>query len=489
MTTTNTMTTPEDEPAREQPGPGTDTLPARLLDRRHLPVVAGVVALVTLAAFENRAVVTILPSVVQHLDGWALFGAATGASLVVFTVATAWSGGWTDRVGPRPVLLGGLGAFVAAQVVSALAPTMVVFVGGRALSGAAEALIDTSLMVLVAQALPATLRAKVFASFAAAWILPSLLGPSVAGGLDALAGWRAVFIGPLVVAPPALLLVRPALRRTRPGSVGVGGTAARARVAASLLLAAGLAVTTFSAPLLATPEERLAGLGAITGGVLLVVAGAARTLPRGTARLARGVPAVVGLRLLVAAAFTGVGAVIPLMLVTTHGASTALAGVSLSVTGTMWALGSWVSSTDAVQRYLAASTRVRLGALLIAVGAAGPTLIALDAVGIAVGMAGWAVAATGMGVLSPTLSTELLRLAPDGEQGRASAAQGLAISTGVALQTGLVGSVVAWRGAAVDGRDFAVLMSTGAAVALVVVLTAGRLGYPAPGIPMATSRP
>src|SRR5512132_2116324 len=56
--------------------------PLRLLDRANLPVVVGVVALVTLAAFENRAVMTILPTVVRELDGWALFGASTGATLV-----------------------------------------------------------------------------------------------------------------------------------------------------------------------------------------------------------------------------------------------------------------------------------------------------------------------------------------------------------------------------------------------------------------------
>src|SRR5215203_6092467 len=125
--------------SRTVPPPQPTTAPVRLLARANLPVVVGVVALVTLAAFENRAVMTILPTVVRDLDGWALFGASTGASLVTFTVAMAWSGGWTDRAGPRPVLLWGMTAFVVAQVVSGLAPTMAVFVAGRAASGAAEA--------------------------------------------------------------------------------------------------------------------------------------------------------------------------------------------------------------------------------------------------------------------------------------------------------------------------------------------------------------
>ncbi|MBD3784643.1 MAG: MFS transporter, partial [Micrococcales bacterium] len=244
----------------------TSTVPAaaaeRLLDRRHLPVVVGVVALVTLAAFENRAVQTVLPVVVRDLDGWALFGASTGASLVTFTVAMALSGGWTDRHGARRVLLAGIGLFAVAQVVSALAPSMTVFVAGRGLSGAAEAVIDTTLMVLVAQALPESLRAKVFASFAAAWILPSLLGPGFAGAVEALAGWRWVFAGPLLVVAPALWLLRPALRQGGPtvGATPAEDPGARSRLAASLALAAGLAVTTFAAPLLEAPSTRGTGL-------------------------------------------------------------------------------------------------------------------------------------------------------------------------------------------------------------------------------------
>jgi MFS family permease len=454
--------------------------PVRLLARANLPVVVGIVALVTLAAFENRAVSTILPTVVRELDGWALFGASTGATLVTFTIAMAWSGGWTDRAGPRPVLLWGMAAFVLAQVVSGLAPTMAVFVAGRAASGAAEALIDTALMVLVAQALPDALRAKVFASFAAAWILPSLLGPSLAGGIDALWGWRLVFVAPLLVLPVALVLLRPALRRTCAGggttTDAVTAASERRRVAAALLLAAGLAVTTFSAPLLSDPDTRIAGAAVITAGAVLVVVGGVRALPHGLLRLARGVPSVVAVRLLVSAGFTAVAGLIPLMLVQTHDASTALAGVSLTVTGCLWALGSSLNSANRVQAGVSAPTRARLGAGLIALGSVGPLLLALDVVGIVPGMLCWAVAALGMGIVSPTLSTQLLSLAPVSEQGRVSAAQGLAISTGVALSTAVAGSVVAWRGAETDGTAFALLMAGGVTCSAVASLAAGRTG-------------
>ena len=456
--------------------------PVRLLDRAHLPVVAGVLGLVTLAAFEVRAVQTVLPLVVRDLDGWGWFGAANGAALVAFTVAAAYSGRWTDRVGPRRVLAAGLALFLLAQVGAGLAPTMPVFVAARTLSGAAEALLDTALMVVVAQTLPTALRAKVFAGFAAAWVLPSLLGPGVAGGLEAVGGWRLVFVGPLAVALPALLLLRPALRRTRAEGASVPDPDARGRTVAALVLAAALGTATLSAPLLETPAHRAVGLAVVLGALGVAVGAAARALPRGTVRLAPGVPAVLGLRLLVAASFAGAGATIPLMLVTVHDASAALAGVSLSVTGVMWAVGSWVVSTDPVRAHLGPVSRTRVGGVLIAVGALGPALLALDVVGLVPGMAGWALAATGMGVLSPTLATELLAHAPAAAHGRVSAAQGLAVSTGVALQTGVVGAVVAWAGPGIDGPVFAALVASGALLAVPVALAAGRVGSP-PGTP------
>lgn len=219
---------------------------ARLLTREHLPLVTGIIALVTLGAFENRALMSILPTVVRELGGWSLFGAANGAPLATLAVAMAYAGGWTDRVGPRRVLFSGIVLFVAAQAACGLAPTMWVFVLGRGASGIAEAFLDTALTLLIARVLPEELRAKVFASFAAAWVLPSLLGPALAGAIDAVAGWRAVFVAPLVVVPIALVLMRRALGATD-ADVGTEEEAIDVRrLRASVALGAGLVATTFA---------------------------------------------------------------------------------------------------------------------------------------------------------------------------------------------------------------------------------------------------
>ncbi|MGN6752004.1 MAG: MFS transporter [Intrasporangium sp.] len=470
------------EAAREAAPTQTLSEPApRLLSRAHLPVVLGVLSLVTLAAFENRAVVSILPTVVHELDGWSLFGAATGAPLVTLTVAMAWSGPWTDRQGPGRVLLTGIGLFAVAQLISGSASHMGVFVAGRAVSGAAEALIDTAMTVLVARALPETLRAKVFASFAAAWILPSVLGPGVAGGIDAVVGWRAVFVAPLAIVPVSLALVRGALRGERgsfPAADAPGPETASSdgrQLRASFLLAVGLAAMTCAGPLLGDREGArvMTGLALVVGGLVVIAGTASRVLPRGTLRLHCGVPSLVALRFIVALAFTGVGGTIPLMLVQTRGVGPALAGTSLAVTGVLWAAGSWLNSTGAVQRVRPAA-RLRAGHASIAVGALGPVLLSLGVLGLPAGMVGWGLAALGMGLVSPTLTTEALALAPEREQGRASAAMGLASTMGVAVPTGVVGVVVAMQGAGVDGRTFALLMAACAVAALVGAGGAGR---------------
>ncbi len=103
--------------------------PPSLLHRANLPFAVGAVALVTLGAFENRAVTTVLPTVAVDLGGLWLFGAASAAPLISFVVATTVAGRWADRRGPVQVLYGGMGLFVGAELLMGVAPAMPVFVG------------------------------------------------------------------------------------------------------------------------------------------------------------------------------------------------------------------------------------------------------------------------------------------------------------------------------------------------------------------------
>src|SRR5687768_14633293 len=96
--------------------------PPSLLQREHLPFAVDAVALVALGAFENRATMTVLPTVAQDLDGLWLFGAAAAAPLISYVVSTALGGVWADRRGPVPALRLGMLVFVLSQLALGLTP-------------------------------------------------------------------------------------------------------------------------------------------------------------------------------------------------------------------------------------------------------------------------------------------------------------------------------------------------------------------------------
>ncbi len=464
--------------------------PARLLSREHWPIAIGAIAIVTLQAFENRAVVSIVPTVVQALDGWSLFGAASGLALVTFTLGMAVAGTWTDRTGARRVLLCSLTLFGSAQVVSGLAPTMTVFVLGRGLSGLAEATTDTALTVVVARTLPESLRARVFAVFAAAWVLPSLVGPSLAGAIELLAGWRLVFLAPLSILPVTLFLLGPTLARLRPPAPDDRPAWSRTHIGSGVVLAGSLTLLSLTSPLFGSPGTHALGVASIAAGAALATVAGRKVLPPGTLVLRPGLPAVLGLRLMTAASFGLAGATTALMLTTLLGAGPALAGLSMSITGTLWAVGSAVSSHERVQG-VAHGPRLRVALLAIALGSLGPALLAIGTLSLVPGMALWAAAALGMGLASPTLSTRMLELSPPAEHGQTSAASGLALAIGAALATALSGAVVAAYGEQIGGRQFAAISLSGTILALIAALVACRIDLadqPSSGTVAAISR-
>lgn len=449
----------------------------RLLTAEHLPFVLAAVGLVTLGAFENRAVTTVLPVVAEHLHGLSWFGAATAAPIATYVIGTTLTGAWADRRGPRQPLVTGLVAFAVAQAVAGLAPSMAVFSGARLIGGAAEGMLDVSLTVLIVSVLPEQLRPKMFATFATAWILPSLVGPGIAGGIAELVGWRWVFVAPLPLLALAAVLLVPSLRTARlPTAAGSEGPGGARLVGRATTLAVALAAVSVLGPLFADPRRVAWSAGTLVVGLLAGILVGRRILPEGTYAMRPGVPAVVALSGLLGVAFTLVDAFIPLMLTTVHHVRPAWAGVSLSVTGLLWAAGSWVQSLDVVQTRTTAPQRLRVGFVLIALGASGPVLLSLQRVSIVGGMALFALAAAGIGLASPTIATQALALTPAHEQGTVTAARALSSAMTQALGLAVAGAFLAAAGPRLPGTVFAGITLAGAVVAVVAAAASGRAG-------------
>src|ERR1700712_2575696 len=209
--------------------------PERVLDRAHRTITFGLLALVTMFAFEAVAVSLAMPSVARDLDGETLYPIAVVGLLTAAIVGMVVGGTWGDARGPGlPLTVGGF-AFVAGLLASGFAGSMEVFVGGRLLQGLGCGAALTAMYVAVADAYPARLRTRVFSLLSTAWVVPSIAGPFIAGALVDLFGWRSVFLVVAAFAALSTFVVRAAMGgrlATRHSAVVWGRRPAYAVVAA-----------------------------------------------------------------------------------------------------------------------------------------------------------------------------------------------------------------------------------------------------------------
>jgi MFS family permease len=452
---------------------------AKLFAAPHWPLALGAIGLVTLGAFENRAVSTALPTLVAQFHALGAFGLANAAPVASYLVSLAITGLWTDRRGPVPALRAGVVAFALAQLIVGTAVSMPMVVAGRLLSGLAEGLIDVALMVLIARALPEALRPRMFSLFAAMWILPSVLGPALTGLVTETIGWRWVFLGALALLVPAWLALQPAIRliRTTPVPGRTADTGANETWRQVVPYAVGAAVAVFLLTLaghdLGSHVYRSAAV--VVAAVVVLGLSVVRLMPAGLFRAARGFPAVVLLRAIVAAAFGGVGAFLPLLLTLRHHFGPSRAGISLTITGLMWAFGSWLQGRDHDFRR---TTVLRAGLPLMTAGLSVTTLLAWSGLPAWAGLTGWAVAGIGMGLSSPSLSVLTLELAGETNQGRYTSAAQMAASVSMATSFAVSGTLLALAAPDPGRAVFGAIITAGAVIAAAGLLVARRVGAP-----------
>ena len=134
------------------------------------------------------AVAAALPTAARELHGLALYGWAFTGFLVANVVGLVLSGMLSDRRGPGWPLAYGVLLFLLGLIVAGFAPEMAVLVVGRVIQGLGSGLLLTALYVIIGERYHADLRPKIFAAISSAWVLPSLIGPPVAGVLTQTVG-------------------------------------------------------------------------------------------------------------------------------------------------------------------------------------------------------------------------------------------------------------------------------------------------------------
>ncbi|MDR6935180.1 MFS family permease [Luteibacter sp. 3190] len=404
-----------------------------ILSPPYRAATVGMVALISLIAFEALAVTTAMPTVARELDGLRAYALAFGGVLATSVIGMTLSGRWSDRKGPAPAMWTGLAGFVIGLLIAGFARDMPTLLIGRLVQGLGAGCLSPALYVIVGRLYPDALRPKVFAAFSAGWVVPALIGPAVSGAIVEHVGWRWVFLGVPLLAVPAAVALRGALRSL--ASPEGADADAPGRMAYSIGAAVGACLL-----FVAGQEQGWKVAAILLPALVLLLYCGRRLLPAGTLRAARGLPAVVALRGVAASAFFGTEAFLPLAFSTQHGLSPMWAGVAISVGAIGWFSGSWYQG-----HYAKVSRRTLLvrGTALMVIGSTIAALCTFAWMPVIASVAGWLLTGLGMGMLYGTVAVLALSMSEEHEQGRNSSALQLCESLMVATTLAIGGSLFA----------------------------------------------
>lgn len=407
------------------------------------PLTIGILAIITCAAFEAMAVVTAMPSVARELSGESSYGLAFSMYFTASLLGTVVAGSWCDRKGPRPALAVGMALMILGLLAAGAAPHFWLVTVGRAVSGLGGGFMIVAVYVVIGRSFPQQAQPVVFGWLSAAWVLPALIGPVVAGFVTEQFGWRWVFLGVAPVVLAAVVIVWPKTKDLGAMEAADAGPA-RTRVIRGFALAGGVFAAQWAVVRLASAGDPAMGtviaLGSLAAagiGVVLLVLPA--LLPKGTLLLARGLPSIIATRGFVTVAFFGTEAFIPLMLVSSRGIGPGTAGLTLSAGALGWSAGSFLQArvTFGRQWLLVAGSSIlsfSLGGFALATAVEAPLWV-LGAV--------WGLSGFAMGMTLSSTSVLVLKLSAPAEQGRNSAALQISDQLGGVVGTAGAGALFA----------------------------------------------
>ncbi|GAA3686869.1 MFS transporter [Nonomuraea antimicrobica] len=428
---------------------------------------------VTLIAFEGMSVGVVMPAIAGELDALDLYGLSFSAFLIASLFMNVVAGLWSDRRGYPVPFLTGVVLFAAGMALAGAAWSAEMFLVARAVQGLGGGAAIVALYVMIARVYPVEVRPKAFAALSAAWVVPAMVGPSVAGFVGDHLGWRYVFYGIVPLVVPALVMLVPALRMGSSGETRPG-TGPRSRPVAMTVAAT---ATAGGAGLLLHGVDRLqayavaASLEAAVGLALLGY-GLYKLLPPGALRFRRGLPTTILMRGFFSSAFFAVNTFIPLALQSVKLFDATQAGIALTTGALGWSAGSFLQS----RRPGEAHKRIRLGAGCVTVSILVCLLCVLPGVTGWIAVPAWIVAGFGMGFGITTISVTAMRQSPVNEQGANSAALSVSDQLGSALSIGVGGALmnVIGHAPAQIATGFVVTSALMAAVALSATVLAGR---------------
>ena len=159
---------------------------------RPLTVVALLLGLF-LSAMEMTVVSTAMPTAVGDLGGVHLYAWVFAAYMLTATVTLPIYGKLADLYGRKPLMLLGIGLFLAGSFLCGHAGSMNTLILFRAIQGLGAGAIQPIAMTIVGDLFDVHQRARIQGILGAVWGVAGLIGPVLGGAIVHLLSWRWVF--------------------------------------------------------------------------------------------------------------------------------------------------------------------------------------------------------------------------------------------------------------------------------------------------------
>ncbi len=188
--------------------PSVDEDPALGLSRRAKLEILGAVMLgMFLSALDQTIVGPVLPKIVSDLNGTDFYTWAVTIYLLTSTVSVPIYGKLSDLYGRKPILMIGIGLFLAGSALSGLSQEMWQLVLFRGIQGlGAGALFPIALAIIGDLFTPAE-RGKYQGLFGLVFGTAFLAGPAIGGFLTDVSSWHAIFYVNLPIGAIALAVI------------------------------------------------------------------------------------------------------------------------------------------------------------------------------------------------------------------------------------------------------------------------------------------
>jgi MFS family permease len=399
----------------------------------HRPLKIGLVIAVSLHAFDELVLTIALPTIVKELGGGDWYGVSLASYILAALIGGVWGGVSTDKRGPLRIFLFGYSLFLFGLVVATLSTDMYQFIIARCLQGLGGGISWTVAFAVTNIAIPSSDRPKMIAWLDSAWLVPSLLAPTIGGYLIDYLDWHwifliqipFVFIAGLLLYPHLVPLSKTVVDNSKSSNQALWG-------ACRIALGAAIFVTVVA-------REFDWNWALIPLSLWILWQPLKNAMPEGFMTAKAGLAAAVMLHFLMFFSFYGVEMFMPLMLIELRELSSSVTGLVFTCCAITWITASFLQAK--LSKTWPLSQSLSRGMIIVLLGIIIVSGLLIPSMPLWVVYLGWGLAGFGMGIAFNSVVSATMDFTKPGQEGATSTANGIAASLGIGLSAGLGGAI------------------------------------------------